>query len=559
MVRQFKSAFFTKVLTAVLIVLGIPASAAAQEINLIEGPGITDPSTLIIQFRSHYSRKKLSDFCKANLVNRERVFPGLEALKIDSGKKRARILNRLKELRSDIKFAEYNQILTPDFIPNDANYSSQWFHPKIDDEEAWDTTFGSSEIIIAIVDTGVDGTHPDLAANMVPGRNIYDNNSDASDVYGHGTAVAGNAAMVGNNNIGGAGVCPGCKIMPIRISATNGTASSLIAMQGVIWAADHGARVANVSYNVAGSPAMESAGDYLMARGGVLTVSAGNYNTNVNVPSSTKLLTVGSVNSNDQKSSFSNYGQFLAVMAPGEGMYLTNRGGGYGSWAGTSFSAPTAAGVVGLIFSANPSLTAAQAMDIIKSSADDLGAPGFDTTFGWGRVNSHSAIIMATSGNPPPTATATPTSTPTFTSTPTSVPSNPTPSPTPTVSTPEVPTPIPSATSTPEIDPIVEVGISIAPSVIKPGGKFTVLLTDAEDSLPLPASVSIGSKRCGDVVFENSFSIGRISPLTPPSRLSIKLENGNLARARIKKGRNGTSGRIGSACKALLRSFQVLN
>jgi len=557
------------------ILLSSPGKSIAQTINLSGNSLNTDQSRLLVKF-NRLNRSKLSKFCEENLVSKDRILPGFEVLNIGKGKKRERILSRLKsELLSEIQFAELEKVLPPDFIPNDANYNNQWFHPKIDDEEAWDTTFGSSGIIIAILDTGVDSTHPDLAANIVPGWNIANNNSDTSDVYGHGTSVAGNAAMVGNNSIGGAGVCPGCKIMPIRISGPNGWATSSDAALGVIWAADHGARVANLSYAFAGTGMADYMGDVMMAKGGILTISAGNYNTNVTSPSSAKYLTVGSVNSNDQRSSFSNYGAFLSLMAPGENMYLTLNGGGYGGCAGTSFSAPTVAGVAGLVLSANANLTALEVMNIIKSSADDLGAPGRDDEFGWGRVNAHSAIIMATSsGSPTATPTSTPTSTSTPTYTPTSVPtSTPTPLNTPTATatptpvstltgtpTPIVtgtPTQIATGTPTPEspIDP--ELSLSISPSSIRQGGRFVISLEGNDE--PLNASIFLGRRKCGETMLIKSNTLGKLALKTPASKLTAVLDDGTQSTVSIKKRKLLRGVRIGQSCKTLMSSLKRFN
>ena len=132
---------------------------------------------------------------------------------------------------------------------SDPSYSSSWALPKIQAPTAWDSANGSG-VIIAILDSGIDATHPDLASNIVPGWNIYDNNANTSDVTGHGTTVAGAAAMVANNGTGSAGVAWGAKIMPVRIGSPQGT--SILEYRGrraLYWAADHGARVANCSFS----------------------------------------------------------------------------------------------------------------------------------------------------------------------------------------------------------------------------------------------------------------------------------------------------------------------
>src|SRR5690606_30750166 len=138
--------------------------------------------------------------------------------------------------------------------------------PKISAPLAWDMTSGSAAVTIAICDTGIDASHPDLAGKLVPGWNAYSNNNDTSDPTGHGTAVAGIAAAASNNGIGIASVAGNCRIMPIRIGNATGATSSSVIANGIIHAADHGARVVNVSFGVLGSPLVTSAAQYLHSR-----------------------------------------------------------------------------------------------------------------------------------------------------------------------------------------------------------------------------------------------------------------------------------------------------
>ena len=305
-----------------------------------------------------------------------------------------------------VEFAEPNGIFLLQVTPNDPYYGNEWHLAKTQASKAWDTTQCSSNVTIAIIDTGVDTTHPDLASKAVPGWNFYDNNADTSDVYGHGTAVAGTAVAATNNSTGVAAFGWDCKLMPIRISATNGSGSSSAMANALVWAADHGARVANISYQVTTSSSVSTAAKYFQSKGGVVTIAAGNYSTLHTNPDNLNVLTVVATTSTDALASFSDYGSDIDVAAPGSGIYTTNRGGVYGSWSGTSFSAPVTAGIAALVIAANPALTGAQAQDIVKTSADDLGATGWDATYGWGRVNAASAVAMATASVLPPDTTA---------------------------------------------------------------------------------------------------------------------------------------------------------
>jgi thermitase len=336
--------------------------------------------------------------------------------------------------RAEVEFAELDRILQPaDVTPNDPWYAGgEWHLPKISAASAWSTTTGSAEVIVAILDSGVDNTHEDLADNMVPGWNIYNNNSDTSDVNGHGTNVAGAAAARSNNALGVASVCWNCKIMPVRITDSTGYSTYSAVASGLNWATDHGARVANISFIVSDSSTVTTAAKYFQSKGGVVAVSAGNYSTFDSTADNPYMLTVSATDIYDAHSDFSNYGNNIDVSAP-EAVYTTVRGGGYMYAGGTSFSAPIVAGVAALVMSVNPSLTGSQVQDVVKQSADDLGTSGWDVYFGWGRVNAARAVTMA-GGAPQPTASPTPT--PIATPSPTPTPSADTTAPSVTITSP---------------------------------------------------------------------------------------------------------------------------
>ena len=329
----------------------------------------------------------------------------------------------------EVEFAELDRVVAPaDIVPNDPWYAGgEWHLPKISAATAWSTTTGSSNIVVAILDTGVDDTHPDLSGNLVAGWNVYNNNADTADVHGHGTNVAGTVAARTNNSLGVASVCWNCKLMPIRISDASGYATFSDTATGLTWAADHGAKVANISYVVSDSSTVTAAANYFQSKGGLVTVSAGNYSTFDSASDNPYMLTVSATNVNDQHSDFSNYGNNIDVSAP-EGVYTTARGGGYAYAGGTSFSAPIVAGVAALVWSVNPTLTPVQVQNIVKQGSDDLGTPGWDIYFGSGRVNAARAVALA-GGNPGPSPTPIPTPSAT-----------PLPSPSPT------PTPLPDTT-----------------------------------------------------------------------------------------------------------------
>lgn len=324
---------------------------------------------------------------------------GVFVLDLPEQANEAAFANAMKA-RSEVEFAELDKLIPPaQVIPNDPFFSdpNAWGLQKIGAPDAWTITTGSSSVTIAILDTGVDGTHPDLAPNMVPGRNIYDNNNDTSDVKGHGTMVAGAAAAATNNSTGVASVAWNCRIMPIRIADSSGYAAVSDVASGLTWAADHGARVANISFNATGYSTVSSAANYFQSKGGVVAVAAGNGGSFVQIPDDPYLLTVGATDAADNLYSWSNRGTDIDLVAPGH-VVTTAPGSSYAGADGTSFAAPIVAGAAALLLSANPTLMPRQIQDILKQSSDDLGASGWDSTFGAGRLNLSRALMS----NPPP-------------------------------------------------------------------------------------------------------------------------------------------------------------
>lgn len=352
---------------------------------------------LLVKFRDNVTANNARGVLAAFQAREEAELPGI-GVKILSLPENASetALERAFRNRAEVEFAEVDRIVPPDGLtPNDPLYPSQWHLQRIAGPDAWSVTTGSSGIIIAILDTGVDGTHPDLAAKMVPGWNIYDNSPDTSDVYGHGTKVAGTAAASGDNGTGVASVCWDCLLMPVRISAANGSASLSDIARGLTWAADHGARVANISYMVTTSSTVTSAAKYFYDHGGVVSSSAGNYGTFDASADNPYILTVSGTDENDALYSWTNTGNNIDLAAPGCVGNTTTSGGGYAGACGTSFSAPIVAGVAALVLSRNPSLTPAKVTDILRQSADDRGPAGWDAAYGYGRVNAAKAVESA--------------------------------------------------------------------------------------------------------------------------------------------------------------------
>lgn len=308
-----------------------------------------------------------------------------------------------------VEFAEADQVVEPALIPDDPWYhvsvNNQWHLPAIDGPAAWDITTGSSDVIIAILDTGVDGTHPELQSKMVPGWNVINDNSDTHDVNGHGTRVAGTVAAISNNGTLVASVCWGAKIMPIRVASEFGTSSGTLLAAGLVWAADHGARVANMSLAMVHSETVRAAAQYFQDHArGIVTMSAGNFGFVDSNPDDPFIITVSATDKSDQVTDWSVTGNPIDVSAPGVAI-ITIKHDDHAwvtSASGTSHSAPIVAGVAALVLSVNPNLGAHEVEEILQKSADDFGPKGWDPDYGWGRINLAQAVRSAGGVEPPP-------------------------------------------------------------------------------------------------------------------------------------------------------------
>jgi thermitase len=294
------------------------------------------------------------------------------------------------------EYVERDQYAHTAEIPNDPSFVSQWHLAKIQSPQAWSVTTGSPSVVVAVIDTGAFGTHPDLAAKLAPGWNFVNSNSDTSDLLGHGTAVAGTIAAVSNNGIGVAGVSWHSRIMPLVVVDENDFAAYSHIAEAIQYAADRGIRVINISIGGAGQSAtLQSAVDYAWSKGALIFASAMNNGTSTPYypAACNHVMAVSATDNNDHLASFSNYGNWIAIAAPGANILTTMNGGGYGYWFGTSFSSPIVAGVAALSLAVNPSLTNAELVSILEQSADDIGPPGYDNSFGWGRVNAFNAVM----------------------------------------------------------------------------------------------------------------------------------------------------------------------
>ncbi len=302
------------------------------------------------------------------------------------------------------EYVHPNWICHPlDTVPNDPMYGSQWHHTVMQAAKAWDITTGSPSVICAFTDTGIDLTHPDLAAHRVMGFNAVTDlaevdGGDVSETAGHGTHVAGCAAAIGNNATGVAGVGWNMGIMMCRVQEPGwGGAYLDDILQAARWAIDHGAKVASSSYSGVDYWAVGTTGTYIKSVGGLYCYAAGNDGRDLNFFDYPDTIVVGASHGGEDRTGWSAYGHAVDVFAPGDSILSSCWGGGWCYASGTSMATPVCNGVLAMIWSANPSLTPQQVENILFANAQDWGAPGDDDVYGWGRVSTFRSVKAAVS------------------------------------------------------------------------------------------------------------------------------------------------------------------
>jgi subtilisin family serine protease len=315
-----------------------------------------------------------------------------------------------------VEYAQPNRVYEVTRTPDDEQYvaGQQWSLSQIRAEQAWDITTGSTDIVVAILDTGVATDHPDLEDKIVPGYDFYNNDNEPYDDSGHGTMTAGITAASSNNSRGVSGVSWGARIMPVKVlGGQRGSGTDEMVARGIRWAVDNGARIINMSLGgEETSPVQDDAIRYAYEHNLLVVAAAGNTpDGKPHYPAAyDTVLSVGATGRSDTVTGFSSFGRYVDVSAPGVGILSTSWSEGnltyeYGN--GTSFSCPLASGAAALVWSVNPSLTADDVRFILEDSSDDVGPAGWDEYSGRGRLNVERALHMARQGKPP-TRTSTP-------------------------------------------------------------------------------------------------------------------------------------------------------
>jgi thermitase len=296
--------------------------------------------------------------------------------------------------------------LTAGAVPNDPLFKKQYAPQRVKAPEAWGASKGSGSVV-AVVDTGVDLEHPDLKDHLVGGWNTVANSADAKDDHGHGTHCAGIAAALANNKEGIVGVAPEATIMPVKVLAGDGSGSDETVASGIIWAADHGANVISLSLGGSGeSQVLGEAVAYALKKGAAVVAAMGNDGTNEkSYPAAYHgVIAVGATDSKDKVASFSQWGDWISVSAPGVSVLSTfptyhvamNDYGfpmTYASLDGTSMATPAVSGAVAIMRARFKALDPAQIKGKLEKTTDKVsGQADFDEHYGFGRINVLQAI-----------------------------------------------------------------------------------------------------------------------------------------------------------------------
>ena len=327
---------------------------------------------------------------------------GFRSVRVPAGMRDA-VVARLNALPG-VAWAEPEHAVRATKRPSDPLYRRQWALAKIGAPKAWDIETGAGKnVVVAVIDTGVDLRHPDLRGKLVAGVDIVNGDDDPMDDESHGTHVAGIIAAASNNRVGVSGLSWGARVMPVKVLASDGGGTSCDVAVGMIEAARGGADILNLSLGAA-TPcplAFRAAVEYASTQDALVVASAGNDGL-VGSPDAapancTGVLGVAATDRRDQAGLFSSFGPAVDVSAPGVDILSTyfdpkSRRHTYASLSGTSMAAPFVSGLAALLRARHPSWSPTQLANRIVATADDRGRRGRDDFYGAGRINAARAL-----------------------------------------------------------------------------------------------------------------------------------------------------------------------
>lgn len=364
----------------------------------------TIPDEILVKFKDGTPENTKSKIHRANEAKvKHRVSQlGVEVVEIPRSKVNDSVFKYKKE--AAVEYAEPNYIASALEETTDPELPNQWGMYKImaasSGESAWQYSKSDASIKIAILDTGIDQDHEDLAAKIVSNNNCTNSPTD-DDLYGHGTHVAGIAAAITNNSVGVAGVGYGATLMNVKVLGDDGYGAYSWIATCLTWAADNGAKVINMSLGAPyKSRTLENAVKYAWNKGVVLAAAAGNSgNSSPTYPAYyANVIAVAATDENDRRASWSSYGKWVDVAAPGVNIfstfpnhtYVIGKNLGYDFGSGTSMSTPQVAGLAALVWSTPYGTSNSQVRNRIESTADKISGTG--RYWAWGRINTLKAV-----------------------------------------------------------------------------------------------------------------------------------------------------------------------
>ncbi|MBI0577742.1 S8 family serine peptidase [Neobacillus cucumis] len=388
-----------------LCVSWMGTAASADELNTNTNLPNTNMETnafhdqeLIVKFSLNLSKAERNAILKqVNGTEEDHLGDGdFSFIKFPNGTDLTKAAQRLLAQKKII-WAEPNYKVKSTYIPQEPDYSKQWYLNKIQMPKAWDITKGSSQIKVAVIDDGVQQDHPDLKGKIVSPFNAVTGNARYTP-HEHATHVAGIIAA-SFNKTGIAGIAPNVKIMPINVFDGEEASDYAVAL-GIKYAVEHHADVINMSL---GSPnysvLLDYYANYAKSKGVILIAAAGNDGTFTKTyPAAlNSVVGVGATSSSDHVAFYSNKGSFVDFTAPGSNIFSSINGSSYAPLTGTSMASPVVSGVAALIRSRNPFLTPDQVESVMKHSVIDLGAKGRDDYYGYGRIDAYKAVSNTSS------------------------------------------------------------------------------------------------------------------------------------------------------------------
>lgn len=339
---------------------------------------------------------------------------GVKRVRVPEGKSVRSVVEKLSEDHR-VAFAEPNVLVRA--MGSDPYRFYQWNLDEIGVDAAWAAGGTGGGVVVAVLDTGVAKGAPDGVATLLPGYDFYYGDADATDGNGHGTFVAGTIAQSTGNGVGVSGVAPGASILPVKVMGDDGMGDVGAIANGIVWAADQGADVINMSLGSAyPSSTLERACEYAFGKGVVLVAATGNeYAASVGYPAAYEtVIAVGATGYGGERAPYSNRGTGIDLVAPGGDLSKDRDGDGYADgilqetfeggywtytfWEGTSMATPHVAAVAALVVAQGVS-DPAEVYDVLTSTAVDRGSSGYDTSYGYGSVDAAAAVERAAGGS----------------------------------------------------------------------------------------------------------------------------------------------------------------